>query len=133
MIPGKTCIRVVSAAIIRDGKYLITQRKQAAVLGGMWEFPGGRVEEGETDSEALRRELVHRIGVEAEVREQISHVEREYPDYTVDLYLYRCDIGDAEPTAKNVQKVVWVSSDGFAHYAFTPADEKSMHALLFGT
>ena len=59
-------IRVVAAVIERDGRYLITQRRPTAVLPLMWEFPGGRVEPGETDADALRREVAHRLGVDIE-------------------------------------------------------------------
>jgi 8-oxo-dGTP diphosphatase len=54
-------LRVVAAVIERDGKYLITQRRDEAVLGGLWEFPGGRVEAGESDEAALHREVLGRI------------------------------------------------------------------------
>jgi 8-oxo-dGTP diphosphatase len=56
-------LRVVAAVIERDGKYLITQRRDNAVLPGLWEFPGGKVEPGETIEQALRRELLEEIGV----------------------------------------------------------------------
>ena len=60
-------IRVVAAVIERDGQYLITQRRATAVLPLLWEFPGGRVETGETDKIALKRELGHRLGVTIEL------------------------------------------------------------------
>jgi 8-oxo-dGTP diphosphatase len=66
MEPART-IRVVAAVIEREGSYLITQRRPAAVLPLLWEFPGGRVEEGETDTAALKREVLHRLGVDIEV------------------------------------------------------------------
>ena len=71
-------IRVVAAVIERDGRYLITQRRSSAVLPLMWEFPGGRVEAGETDSDALRREVLHRLGVEIEPGQLISYVNHRF-------------------------------------------------------
>ena len=65
-------IRLVAAVIEHDGRYLITQRRATAVLPGLWEFPGGRVEDGESDDEALRRELRERLGAEVEVKDQIA-------------------------------------------------------------
>src|SRR5688572_8916072 len=127
----KKRIEVVSAAIVRDGRYLITQRTERAVLPLLWEFPGGRVERGEDDAAALVRELRHRIGVEAEVGELISTTEREYDAYTVVLHLYRCDIGSQQPRPAAVKEVRWVRSDEFDRFTFTPADQKSMDALLF--
>ncbi len=129
---SKRRITVVSAAIVRDGRYLITQRLDKAVLPGLWEFPGGKVEEGESDEVALRRELEHRLGVCAGVGERLAVNEQEYPNYVVELHLYRCDLGDAEPSAVNVKQMRWVTSSDFDNYEFTPADERSMNALLFG-
>ena len=63
----KPHVRVVAAELERDGRYLITQRREHAVLPLLWEFPGGKVEDGEDDSAALRRELRERLGVGAEV------------------------------------------------------------------
>lgn len=123
-------IRVVAAVIERDGRYLITQRRPTAVLPLLWEFPGGRVEESETDAGALRREVRHRLGVEIEVGQLISFVSHPYERYVVDLYLYECSIqsGDLQPLAVNAFK--WVTSAEFDQYPFTPADEASMNKLL---
>ena len=80
-------IRVVAAVIDRDGKYLITQRRPSAVLPLLWEFPGGRVEEGESDADALRREVRHRLAVEITPGQLISFVSHPYEHDVVDLYL----------------------------------------------
>jgi 8-oxo-dGTP diphosphatase len=123
-------IRVVAAVIEREGRYLITQRRPTAVLPLLWEFPGGRVEEAETDAAALKREVRHRLAVEIEVGQLISFVSHPYERYVVDLYLYECHIqsGDLEPLAVNSFK--WVTSAEFDQYPFTPADEASMNKLL---
>ncbi|HVJ91989.1 MAG TPA: (deoxy)nucleoside triphosphate pyrophosphohydrolase [Labilithrix sp.] len=123
-------IRVVAAVLERDGKYLITQRRTAAVLPLMWEFPGGRVEAGETDQQALKRELHHRLGVEIDVGKLISFVSHPYEHYVVDLFLYACTLmtEHLEPRAVNAFK--WVASSDFDQYPFTPADEASMNKLL---
>ncbi len=123
-------IRVVAAVIERDGRYLITQRRPTAVLPLLWEFPGGRVEEGESDSEALRRELRHRLDVDIEVGALISFVTHTYETYAVDLHLYDCDLRDEGLRAAAVNAFEWVSSSEFERYPFTPADEASMARLL---
>ena len=123
-------IRVVAGVIERDGHYLITQRRSAAVLPLLWEFPGGRVEDGETDSEALSREMQHRLSVSVEVGQLISYVTHPYERYTVELYLYECSLSEGEPLAAHVQAFRWVTSGEFEKYHFTPADEASMTALL---
>jgi 8-oxo-dGTP diphosphatase len=123
-------IRVVAAVIERDGRYLITQRRATAVLPLLWEFPGGRVETGETDATALRRELSHRLGVTIEPGQLISFVTHPYDKYAVDLYLYECTLLGGEPRRVNVADFRWVKSAEFERFPFTPADELSMSKLL---
>lgn len=123
-------IRVVAAVIAQGGRYLITQRRPQAVLPLLWEFPGGRVEDGETDGQALAREVCYRLGVQVEIGELISFVSHPYESYTVDLYLYECRITEGEPEPKVVNDFKWVASDEFDSYTFTPADESSMAQLL---
>ncbi len=123
-------IRVVAAVIEREGRYLITQRRPAAVLPLLWEFPGGRVEERETDAAALKREVRHRLAVEIEVGQLISFVSHPYERYVVDLYLYECRIQGGEPEPLAVNAFKWVTSAEFDQYPFTPADEASMNKLL---
>ena len=125
-------IRVVAAVLEKEGRYLITQRRATAVLPLMWEFPGGRVEAGETVQQAVKRELLHRLGVNIDVGKLISFVSHPYEHYVVDLFLYECTLADPEsalePRAVNAFK--WVASGDFDQYPFTPADEASMNKLL---
>ena len=96
----------------------------------MWEFPGGRVEQGETDTDALLREVRHRLGVDISVGQLISFVSHPYEHYVVDLYLYECRVTSGEPTSRNVHAFRWATSAEFDQYPFTPADEASMNKLL---
>jgi 8-oxo-dGTP diphosphatase len=128
--PAPLRIRVVAAVIAHDGRYLITQRRPTAVLPLLWEFPGGRVEENETDAAALEREVMHRLGVEVTVGSLISYVSHPYERYTVDLHLYECGIRAGDPAERNVLAFRWVTSEEFDRYDFTPADEISMNKLL---
>jgi 8-oxo-dGTP diphosphatase len=129
---NKRRIRVVSAAICRDGRYLITQRTDRAVLPLLWEFPGGRVEDGEEERAALERELAERLGIRATIGDRLSATEREYDDYVVELHLFRCGLGPIEPRPLAVRDMRWVACNEFDKFEFTPADQKSMDALLFG-
>lgn len=129
-MPQQRSIRVVAAIIERGGSYLITQRRASAVLPLLWEFPGGRVEDGELDRDALRREVMHRLGVTVEPRELVSFVSHPYERYVVDLYLYDCQLTGGEPRAVNVNEFRWVPSSQFDQLKFTPADEASMSKLL---
>ncbi len=123
-------IRVVAAVIAQGGRYLITQRRATAVLPLLWEFPGGRVEGGETDAAALEREVEHRLGVSVKVGSLISYVSHPYERYTVDLHLYDCSIVSGEPFERNVRAFRWATSAEFDDHEFTPADEASMSRLL---
>src|SRR3954466_14440524 len=84
-------IRVVGAMLERSldgGEYLITQRPPKASLPLLWEFPGGRVQEGETDEEALARELREEMGIEVQVDEKAMQVQHQYPYYDIDFTVF---------------------------------------------
>lgn len=123
-------IRVVAAVIEDGGRYLVTQRRPTAVLPLLWEFPGGKVELDESDEDALKRELLHRLGVQLQVGDRISRVSHEYDKYSLELHLYACTIESGEPRAVNVHEFRWVLSNEFDGLSFTPADERSMSQLL---
>lgn len=128
---NKRVIRVVAAVIERGGSYLITQRKESAVLPLLWEFPGGRVEAGETDVDALQRELRHRIGVEVQVEDKLGEHLHEYDAYDVHLSLFACALPEGvEPRAEGVKEARWVSSEDLESYPFPPADQSTMSKLL---
>jgi 8-oxo-dGTP diphosphatase len=123
-------IRVVAALVEREGRYLITQRRETAVLPLLWDFPGGRVEDGESDEAALAREVDERLGGRVEVGQLISFVNHPYEKYAVDLYLYECRLlGDALH-CQAVKDYAWVTSKEMESYSFTPVDEASMGKLL---
>ncbi len=123
-------IRVVAALVEREGRYLITQRRKTAVLPLLWDFPGGRVEAGESDQAALAREVKERLGVHVEVGQLISFVNHPYEKYAVDLYLYECSLKDATIRCLAVNDYAWVTSEEMETYRFTPGDEASMTTLL---
>jgi 8-oxo-dGTP diphosphatase len=125
-----TTIRVAAAVVEQGQKYLITQRRPTAVLPLLWEFPGGRVEPGESDQATLERELKYRLGVEVVPGRLISFVSHAYERYVVELYLYECRIFGGVPEERNVNAFRWVKSSEFDQYDFTPADEASMTQLL---
>jgi 8-oxo-dGTP diphosphatase len=124
-------IRVVAAVIGREGRYLITQRRSSAVLPGLWEFPGGKVEASESDEQALRREVRERVGVEIEVGACIGRRTHDYHHYSVDLALYQASLAPGtEPKPVRVADCKWVGSDEFEKYPFPAADEATMDLLL---
>lgn len=124
-------VRVVAAVIPRDDRYLITQRRPTAVLGGLWEFPGGKVEDGESDADALMREVRERVSVDVEVGACIARRTHDYDGYSVDLALYQASIlASAEPTPARVADCRWVKSAEFESYRFPAADQATMDLLL---
>ena len=128
---AKKLIKVVAAVIERDGRYLITQRKPTAVLPLLWEFPGGRVEDGENETSALVREVVGRIGSEVSVFEKLGDHFHEYDAYDVLMSMFACSLPKgAEPRPVGVNDVRWVTSEELESYEFPPADQSSMSKLL---
>jgi 8-oxo-dGTP diphosphatase len=124
-------IRVVAAVIEQQGRFLITQRRATAVLAGLWEFPSGKVEAGETDEIALKRELRERVGVDVEVGATTAHRSHRYDGYAVDLVLYRASIADGqEPRAVRVADLRWVAAQELENFAFPPADQATTDLLL---
>jgi len=123
-------IRVVAALVERDGRYLITQRREGAVLPSLWDFPGGRVEDDESDETALAREVAERLGASVVVGQLISFVNHPYEKYAVDLYLYECTLLSDRLHCRAVQDYAWVTSKEMESYSFTPVDEASMSKLL---
>ena len=131
---AKEVLRVVAAVIERDGRYLITQRNASAVLPLLWEFPGGRVEDGETDEQALSREVQWRTGTRIKVVGKLGEHHHTYPRYDVHMTMFQCLLDDAadnpEPRAANVNDLRWVPSTELKNYEFPPADETTMDKLL---
>jgi 8-oxo-dGTP diphosphatase len=124
-------VRVVAGVIEREGKYLITQRRDEAVLPGLWEFPGGKVEEGETDEAALHREVMGRIGVDVVVQQKLAERQHAYEKYDVHLTLYACQLpAEITPQPLRVKDLRWVTSSEFSSYKFPPADQATMDRLL---
>jgi 8-oxo-dGTP diphosphatase len=123
-------IRVVGAMIEEEGRYLITQRPPHATLPLLWEFPGGRVEPGESDQEALARELAEEMGIQVAVGDRVIHVEHAYQSYDIDFCVYRCRHVGGDIQHRRVHDHRWVRPDELDHYDFPPADEKTIGKLL---
>ncbi len=124
------CIRVVSALIERDGRFLVTQRRPKATLPLLWEFPGGKVEPGETDALALTRELMERLALEVRVGQIEVEVDHQYEGYCLHLRTYRCHITGEDPRPVHVAAVRWCTPAELAELPFPGADQASVDALL---
>ena len=123
-------IRLAVAVIDKDSTYLVTQRLETSIFPGLWEFPGGRIREGESIESALARTLDSRLGLSPTVGEVISSKRHAYADYEVTLTMVSCSIADAEPEAKAVQSFRWVPVGELDELDWVPADLASMKRLI---
>jgi mutator protein MutT len=120
---------VVAAAVVeRGGRFLVTRRLEGTHLGGLWEFPGGKCEPGETIAGCLARELREELGVDSVIGSEIVASEHAYPDRTVRLHFLTCTItGDAKPLLG--QEIRWVSRDELRRLDVPAADEELVRKL----
>lgn len=114
------------------GRYLITQRAKHATLPLLWEFPGGRVHDGERDEDALRRELHERLGLEVVVQERAMETTHDYETYSVVFHVYRCRLSrpDQEVSHAKVNDHRWAGLDEMGQFQFPPADARTLARLL---
>jgi 8-oxo-dGTP diphosphatase len=123
---------VVTAAVVeRAGRYLVTRRPHGVHLEGCWEFPGGKIEPGESHAEGLRREMREELGVDVLVGRELLTVTHEYADREVELHFYACEL-DGEPVPRLGQEMRWVSRAALRTLPFPPADETLIRQLQSG-
>lgn len=112
------------------GAYLlIGRRNENDLLGGLWEFPGGRVEAGESFEEALRRELREELGIQIEVLEPFLKLRHAYTHLRITLHVYHCRHIAGEPRAIDCADWAWASREQLRNYAFSTADRRVIDAL----
>lgn len=113
----------VVAALIHDGeRFLICQRPPGKARGGLWEFPGGKLEEGETPQEALRRECLEELDTQIDIGNAIADVTHVYPDTTVRLRLYEAVITGRPPRMIEHSDMRWIRACELDEFDFCPAD-----------
>jgi A/G-specific adenine glycosylase len=117
-------VDVTAAVIERSGKVLLARRPEDKLLGGMWEFPGGKLERGETLPECLRRELKEELGITAGVRENILTVKHAFSHFRITLHVFRCDRLRGNPRPIGTAAVRWVPIRRLARYPMGKADRK---------
>ncbi|HUQ87343.1 MAG TPA: (deoxy)nucleoside triphosphate pyrophosphohydrolase [Vicinamibacterales bacterium] len=125
-----TPIAVVAAVIERDDTFLLTLRPDGTHLAGHWEFPGGKVHHSETHVEALRREIFEELDAVAEVGDLLHTVTHAYPEKTVELFFYRCELM-GEPKPMMGQEMRWADRAELAGLPFPDAD-RGLIAQLIG-
>jgi len=122
-------IEVAAGLVFRAGRLLITQRYHDAHLGGLWEFPGGKVEPGESFEECLARELAEELGISVKVGLLVESLTHSYPEKTVHLRFFRCEWLGGEPQPLGCNALAWVDPQALAQYSFPAADAKLLGKL----
>jgi mutator protein MutT len=122
-------IEVAAGLVFRDGRLLITQRPPGSHLEGLWEFPGGKCEPGETLEACLVRELREELGVTVHVGERVAEIAHDYPDKQVRLHFFQCRLTDGEPRLLECAALAWVAAAELDGYAFPAADAELIGRL----
>ncbi|WP_119072597.1 A/G-specific adenine glycosylase [Aggregatilinea lenta] len=124
----------VTAAVITrdDGQVLIAQRPLDKMLGGLWEFPGGKREPGESLQACLRREIREELGIDIEVGAQIGTVRHGYTHFRITLYAFACTLTGGTPQAIQCAAWTWAAPDDLELYAFPVTDQKIIAMLRDG-
>ena len=125
-------MKIVGTAIIVDdkGRILIGQRPEDKALPGLWEFPGGKLEEGETIEQCIKREIYEELNVHCEVGKFLLTVSKEYEHGDFQLMVYEAFVCDMECLKANVhQELRWVTPKEMANYEFPPADVEIIEYL----
>ncbi|MSO45231.1 MAG: (deoxy)nucleoside triphosphate pyrophosphohydrolase [Acidobacteria bacterium] len=121
-------IEVVAAVIEAGNRFLLTRRQAGVHLEGLWEFPGGKIEPGESHAEALRRELREELDADVDVHELVLQTTHEYPDRTVTLYFHRCVLRGV-PRPMLGQAMRWVVREDLTTLGLPPADAELIRLL----
>ncbi len=115
-------IRVVAAVIKRDNRFFATQRGYGDYKG-LWEFPGGKIEEGETPQEALQREIKEELDTIIKVNELIDTIEYDYSEFHLSMECFWCEIEEGEPKLIEAEAARWLEKNELDLFNWLPADE----------
>lgn len=121
-------IQVVAAIIVRDNEVFATKRGYGDFKGG-WEFPGGKIEEGETPKEALRREIKEELDIEISVGELFEMIEYDYPEFHLSMQCFLCEIESGNPKLNEHEDAKWLTKNTLASVEWLPADVEIIEKL----
>ena len=122
-------VEVVAALIWDEDKFLICQRPANKARGLLWEFVGGKVENGETKEQALIRECQEELAITVEPHEVFMEVTHKYPDITVHLILFNCAILRGQPQLLEHNAMAWITRAEIPNYDFCPADVEILKSI----
>ena len=120
---------IVVAVIKRNGRYLIGRRPENGLLGGLWEFPGGKVDRGEDHTRALTREVREELALDVTVGGLVASVTHAYTHFRVTLNVYACHAAHGTPRPNTHTELRWVRKVDFPDFAFPKANHKFLHLL----
>ena len=123
-------ITVAIGVVQREGKILICQRHNDNLLGGFWEFPGGKCEEGEGIEECLRRELIEEVGIGVCVIRPLTAIAHDYSHGRVTLHPFLCRHVEGEAMALQCQQIKWVNAGELGSFRFPPANESLLAEII---
>lgn len=126
----KKVVEVVAALIWDKDKFLICQRPANKKRGLLWEFVGGKVEQGETKEQALIRECQEELAITVEPLEVFTEVTHEYPDITVHLTLFNCTISKGQPQLLEHNDMKWITPAEIPDFEFCPADVEILKKII---
>lgn len=119
-------IEVTAAVICKDGRFLICQRAKGKNCEFLWEFPGGKIELGESAEQCIVRECLEELGIIIRVHAMLTEVTYDYPDRKVHLHFFICEIVDGDLAMKEHNALAWITLDDICKYSFCPADTKML-------
>lgn len=122
----------IVVAVISDaqGRLLIARRPETAMLGGLWEFPGGKIEKGETLEQALIREIREELGVQIAIRRDFMVLKHAYSHFKITLHAYLCDLESGNPEPRSSSELRWVLPQQLADFPFPKANRRLTVALM---
>lgn len=115
-------VDVVGAVIVREGLVLCAQRQSTNGAVGLWEFPGGKLEQGETLQAALKREILEELRCGIEVGDRVAETIHAYPSGTIRLHTFYCELSGGEPEVTEHQRLVWLDPAVLGDLDWSPAD-----------
>lgn len=128
--PSASHLHVACAILEKDGRILAAQRSTTMSLPLQWEFPGGKIQEGETPAVCLRRELVEELGITVTVLEALPPATHRYPSFTITLYPFRCAVASGTLALHEHAAIAWLQPDELHTLDWAPADLPVIEAYL---
>lgn len=122
-------IEVSAAVIQRNRKIYIQQRPQKGLMGGLWEFPGGKLEKGESPEKCLEREIREELGVQVTIKQKIMTIKHSYTQFRVTLHVFTCDLKQGRIRATSCDQWKWVALKNINQYPFPAANVKILKYL----